>query len=326
LKLGEWHSVLKLSTEWHFNELRKRSITALSTEFKLGPVEKVALGLEYNVSHWLKDGFFQLVTRKEVITIADAKKIRWQSAIILYSIRDAWNTTMVFTKDEDVLKRMIHDAFKDDLQAMYDVERLHLTAREKEETKRLKELELKKPEATPIRPISSEEPLHIEQAPIDASAAPKQASQAQPTVHKTQPAATAHTPSPANTNATAKQYRTVVHVDKLLSPATAPGPPSTTTTTATQSATDATAQATQPRKRAQKDATPPSESTVDSTRPFGGLMDASTNSKVPSLSAVGFGGVKPTGKNAGGLNTSTQSSSLNSSTFTFSGKLFTGIS
>ncbi|KAJ2918314.1 hypothetical protein MD484_g2132, partial [Candolleomyces efflorescens] len=317
LEPGEWLSVLKLSTDWHFNDLRKRSITALSTEYKLGPVEKVALGLKYNVSHWLMEGFLQLVTRKEVITIADAEKIRWQSAITLYSIRDVWNTTMASKKDEDVLKRMIHDAFKDDLQAMYDVERLHLTAREKE-GKKLKELELKKQAPAPVRPIPAGEPLRIQQAPIDAPAAPKQATPAGLAVPQTQPAS-APASSSGNTNATTKQYRTVVHVDKLLSsgPAgAAPEPPTTATT-----ATETTPQVTQPRKRAQKETTPPG------TRPCAaaGLMDARTNSTAPSSSGD-FLGVIRTGKTAGGLNMSSQSSSLNSSTFTFSGKLFTGIS
>ncbi|RXW20425.1 hypothetical protein EST38_g5410, partial [Candolleomyces aberdarensis] len=178
LKQSEWISVLKLSTAWHFNEFRKRAITALSTEFKLGrPVDKVALGLEYNVSLWLKDGYFELVTRKEVMTVDDAGRIRWQSAIKLYAIRDAWNTTMV--KNEDVLKRTIHEHFEDDLQAMYNVERLHLTAQEKEEAKRLKQPETKE------FAQRAEEPLRIQQAPSSGSAAPHKATQAQPSVQGT---------------------------------------------------------------------------------------------------------------------------------------------
>ncbi|KAJ2930171.1 hypothetical protein H1R20_g6960, partial [Candolleomyces eurysporus] len=327
LKQGEWISVLKLSTEWHFNEFRKRAITALSTELKLGrPVDKVALGLKYNVSPWLKDGFFELVTRKEVMTVADAGRIRWQSAITLYGIRDAWNTTMV--KNEDVLKRTIHEHFEDDLQAMYNVERLHLTAQEKEKTKRLKQLEMKEVAQR------TEEPLRTLQAPSSGSAAPHKATQAQPSAQGTQRPATtaleaapaaipapASTSSPVNTKATIKQYRTVVHVDKLPSPSTAPTPPSATPLPAT----NATPQASQqPRKKIQKDISPPFEVVPGPPSSLSASLDASI--QATSSSSMGFGGAKPTGMTAGGLNASTQSSSSNSSTFTFSGKLFTGIS
>ncbi|KAJ2918302.1 hypothetical protein MD484_g2113, partial [Candolleomyces efflorescens] len=130
LSKEEWLSVLRLSTKWYFNDFRKRAIDNL-TALNLDPVEKVDLGTQFNVSSWLKSGFCELVKRTDIITVEDARRIGLETAIKVYGIRDEWNK-LILAHDETMLNFKIEAVFASELLAMYDVERHHVSALERQ--------------------------------------------------------------------------------------------------------------------------------------------------------------------------------------------------
>ncbi|KAH6893978.1 hypothetical protein BKA70DRAFT_1320177 [Coprinopsis sp. MPI-PUGE-AT-0042] len=65
LTQAEWISVLKLSTKWQFNDLRKKAIEALHSPTSGGPsltsIELAILAKEFNVPNWLLEGYKGLI-------------------------------------------------------------------------------------------------------------------------------------------------------------------------------------------------------------------------------------------------------------------------
>ncbi|KAH6894005.1 hypothetical protein BKA70DRAFT_1199858 [Coprinopsis sp. MPI-PUGE-AT-0042] len=64
----EWISVLKLSTNWLFNDMRQLAISNLSLPFpSLGlitdPIERICLAKEYRVYDWLVEGYEKVIDR-----------------------------------------------------------------------------------------------------------------------------------------------------------------------------------------------------------------------------------------------------------------------
>ena len=62
LTKDEWISVLKLSTRWYFDDLRKSATYHLSA-MDMGVIERICLAKEYKVYHWLLDGYGQVLDR-----------------------------------------------------------------------------------------------------------------------------------------------------------------------------------------------------------------------------------------------------------------------
>ena len=84
----EWKSILKLSTMWSMTAIRRLAIEHLSKHFPTNAVEIVALGKEYDIPSWLKDGYIHLVKRAEPLSVTEAERIGWQAAIQIYQIRE----------------------------------------------------------------------------------------------------------------------------------------------------------------------------------------------------------------------------------------------
>jgi hypothetical protein len=84
----EWVSILKLSTQWHFNKLRKEVIAALDEHKKLSTIERIKLAEEHYISSWLIQGYLTLVERTSEITEAEGEQIGWRAAIKLCGMRE----------------------------------------------------------------------------------------------------------------------------------------------------------------------------------------------------------------------------------------------
>ncbi|KAH6893975.1 hypothetical protein BKA70DRAFT_1037514, partial [Coprinopsis sp. MPI-PUGE-AT-0042] len=65
----EWISVLKLSTKWRFNELRKTAIEALDEAFELSAMERTLLAKEFDVPAWLMQGYEALIKQMESLDL-----------------------------------------------------------------------------------------------------------------------------------------------------------------------------------------------------------------------------------------------------------------
>ncbi|KAF7356246.1 hypothetical protein MVEN_00956100 [Mycena venus] len=83
----EWISVLKLSTLWYFLDARELAIRQLDW-IGLESVERILLARQYDVPGWLREGYEDLATRDEGISLEDAQKIGWETALRLYQTRE----------------------------------------------------------------------------------------------------------------------------------------------------------------------------------------------------------------------------------------------
>jgi hypothetical protein len=124
LTKDEWISVLKLSTRWLFNDLRKLAITHLSAT-QMDAMDRISLAKEYRVYDWLLRGYEQVTYRlltfnatavgsKTTLTAEEGRLIGMDAALELSGVvirRMRWKEGNGLWKDpkEDIL-----DAFKDE--------------------------------------------------------------------------------------------------------------------------------------------------------------------------------------------------------------------
>ncbi|KAJ7655705.1 hypothetical protein DFH06DRAFT_482415 [Mycena polygramma] len=90
LKEDEWISVLTLSTQWDFIEVRDLAILRLTVYAQnLGPAERIMLARKFDVSSWLRSGYTDLARRKMAITSEEAAKIGWEETLQICQLREA---------------------------------------------------------------------------------------------------------------------------------------------------------------------------------------------------------------------------------------------
>jgi hypothetical protein len=87
LSLNEWISVLKLSTEWKFAELRRKALEVLSW-IRIDPVERVILARKYKVEKWVVDAYTQLVVQDNRLSLKEAEILGYDTAFQLYEMRE----------------------------------------------------------------------------------------------------------------------------------------------------------------------------------------------------------------------------------------------
>ncbi|KAJ2930149.1 hypothetical protein H1R20_g6957, partial [Candolleomyces eurysporus] len=139
LSEDEWLSVLKLSTKWFFNGLRKMAIERLE-HFNLNSIEKVQLGKEHFVEEWLLAGYRELAMRYEPITVEEALMIGLQEAIQLNPIREQWIRQDQFqVLTETFINQSVQDTFVDNFNLIQNTQSQYQTAEEKEEAARVLE-------------------------------------------------------------------------------------------------------------------------------------------------------------------------------------------
>jgi hypothetical protein len=88
----EWLSVLKLSTQWLFNDLRQEAISHLSSA-EGDPIDRICLAKEFRVYHWLLEGYERVVERlaspqaaKGPFTVHEGKVVGLEVALELSGI------------------------------------------------------------------------------------------------------------------------------------------------------------------------------------------------------------------------------------------------
>jgi hypothetical protein len=91
LSSDEWTSVLKLSTMWDFDAVRKAAIERL-WQMKLKPVDKVVLAHKYNITDWLVPALNELA-QQESLEEEDAECIAqvasWSYVLKLTKVRES---------------------------------------------------------------------------------------------------------------------------------------------------------------------------------------------------------------------------------------------
>jgi hypothetical protein len=87
LTVEEWTAVLKLSTMWDFSHVRKLAIKELSN-VAMNPVHRILLARQCTVQKWLFAGCEELAKRTEPISIREAEQLGWDTAILIFQIRE----------------------------------------------------------------------------------------------------------------------------------------------------------------------------------------------------------------------------------------------
>ena len=86
--VAQWTSVLKLSTLWEFDELRKAAIDALSTALRNDPIDRVILSRQFGITTWLLPALNELAQRPESLTIEEANRLGIETALMIASVRE----------------------------------------------------------------------------------------------------------------------------------------------------------------------------------------------------------------------------------------------
>ncbi|KAK7462362.1 hypothetical protein VKT23_007963 [Stygiomarasmius scandens] len=83
----EWESILKLATLWDFRDVRQLAIDALNSR-KTSAYQRILLGRKYRISEWLRSGYVDLVKQPETLSVEDAEKIGYLTAVRILILRE----------------------------------------------------------------------------------------------------------------------------------------------------------------------------------------------------------------------------------------------
>jgi hypothetical protein len=87
----EWAAVLKLSSVWDFFDIHKLAIEELS----VNPITKILLVRQYTARALLFAGYDELTNDTESISVADAERLGWDTAIRIFNTRQKkWHPDM----------------------------------------------------------------------------------------------------------------------------------------------------------------------------------------------------------------------------------------
>ena len=88
MTLQDWKHVLKLSTMYGMVDMRQLAIEHLGKLISSDVIESVVLAKAYEVSAWLKEGYVELVKRIPPLTVEEAQRIGWETAIQIFRVRE----------------------------------------------------------------------------------------------------------------------------------------------------------------------------------------------------------------------------------------------
>ncbi|KAJ7718601.1 hypothetical protein DFH07DRAFT_700851, partial [Mycena maculata] len=87
LSKNEWISVLKLSTQWFFLDIRALAIENLS-DTPIDAIERIILAKRYDVVDWLQAGYSELVRRPDSLSLEEAAEIGLAATVQIFQTRE----------------------------------------------------------------------------------------------------------------------------------------------------------------------------------------------------------------------------------------------
>jgi hypothetical protein len=81
--------VLRLSSQWFFNDVRQRAIASIEA-IDIPLLERIEMAKEHHVSAWLLAGYRKLALRNETITVEEAEKVDLRKAILVCGLREKY--------------------------------------------------------------------------------------------------------------------------------------------------------------------------------------------------------------------------------------------
>jgi hypothetical protein len=89
LGLDQWRAVLRLSSQWFFNDVRQRAIASIDA-IDVPLLERIEMAKDHHVSAWLPAGYRKLALRSEAITVEEAEKMDLRKAILVCGLREKY--------------------------------------------------------------------------------------------------------------------------------------------------------------------------------------------------------------------------------------------
>ncbi|KAI0340267.1 hypothetical protein BDW22DRAFT_1303859, partial [Trametopsis cervina] len=83
-----WSDLLSISTRFIFDTARDQAVQRLSELLNGNPVEKIYLASKFNINNWLREAYCDLCERSNPLEIPEAKRIGWETAILLAKARE----------------------------------------------------------------------------------------------------------------------------------------------------------------------------------------------------------------------------------------------
>lgn len=120
-------AVLRLATQWQFDDVRKKAIDVLEAQEK-DVIRKISLGRQYSVSSWLIAAYVELVNRDDSnrLTAEEEKVLGDGTVVKLLKIEAERRKAEREETNCDVTEK-VKEAFKDELMADEEYRRTSAT-------------------------------------------------------------------------------------------------------------------------------------------------------------------------------------------------------
>jgi hypothetical protein len=86
---------------WDFFDIRKLAIEELSAN-KINPITKILLARQYTARALLFAGYDELVNSTELISVAEAERLGWDTAIRIFNIRQKYSSCPIMDFRDDI--------------------------------------------------------------------------------------------------------------------------------------------------------------------------------------------------------------------------------
>jgi len=89
----DWKLLLSICTRFQFLDARTRSIKELDVIGFTDPIEQLELAQKYDVTEWFTPAYIAICKRRNALTLAEAGRIGYSTAILLAEAREEVRTT-----------------------------------------------------------------------------------------------------------------------------------------------------------------------------------------------------------------------------------------
>ncbi|KAF9256696.1 hypothetical protein L218DRAFT_1081237 [Marasmius fiardii PR-910] len=119
LTIGDWTSVLKLSTQWYFTALRKLAIHYLSKNEQFTNIDRIILARQYGVAQWFLEGIVKTACESDKeIAHTDADRLTTHTTVSLYHMKGAIRSNLSFGQKTSNLTTIFSEAFTDEFRSL----------------------------------------------------------------------------------------------------------------------------------------------------------------------------------------------------------------
>jgi hypothetical protein len=107
--VDEWTSVLSVASTWEFASVRQLAIKRLSEI--TSPVDKINLGLRYDIVQWLVPAYVEVCERDEPLNQEEGKKLGMEDVIAIGEVRHSIRYLPNLNRHHDAVVDLVKNIF-----------------------------------------------------------------------------------------------------------------------------------------------------------------------------------------------------------------------